>query len=372
MKTDPKNIIQQAFQDLEVFSIPGVGTFRRSYFPAHIDRETNTIYPPGERFVLEKGEQFVDKLEGFLARSHDFGQKAEIKVQTNISEVKIWLVRELKAGKKLIFPGVGSLELKKGKEVGFEADLSQESQLGNFFGLLPLGFTLDEPLEQDGMSEEHQEKTIAASTQADILDGGEPEYVNPGEPEPPREKRDRTWIWVILLLLFFGTGTVGVFMREQVRDQLESWGLISDVEDIDSGETVGGYGTGGVGLAGNITDSSTVGGVSSGGDHVDGDGNYKHADDWKNVEAIEPLKRIENIGSFPESGVYYLVIASAKDPSSAKSMGNKMGGNVIRPRSQGNYYRVYSYKSKDKKKVIAKMVEFKDKYPRSWIYWVGM
>ncbi len=396
MKTDPKSTLQLAFQQLEVFSIPGVGTFRRSHFPAHIDRETNIIRPPGERFILEKGERYVDRLEKFLARSISHGEEAVGKVPTGVSEIKAWLVRELKKGEELVVPGVGRLQLSKEKEVKFTADESLESQQGNFFGLQPLEFTLhgspkeveakdksinkpvdkeiDKPSKPIALAKTPVPNEVAglpsevAGVPNEIAGepsevAGVPEYVDQGEPEPPRKKRSRAWIWIILLLLLLGASATGVIMRDQVREQLVSWGWISGGGDNDGGGIVDKDGAGRDGLAIDGTDSTSVKGDSTNGTE----------DDWKDVEVNDsPDDGFEIVGTYAEPGVYYLVIASAKDPSNAKSLRGEMGGKVIRPRYQGNYHRVYSYKSTDKEQVIAKMVESKDKYPQSWIYWMGM
>ena len=71
MQIDPQHSLQLAFQNLEAFSVPGVGTFKRKYFSADIDHSKKIVSPPGEHFVLEKGEALSDKLEDFYFRYLD-------------------------------------------------------------------------------------------------------------------------------------------------------------------------------------------------------------------------------------------------------------------------------------------------------------
>lgn len=411
MKTDAKSTLQQAFQQLEVFSIPGVGTFRRTYFPAHIDREKNIIRPPGERFILEQGERYVDRLEKFITGTLARGGEAGEKVVAGVADIRSWLVRELKKGGKLMFPGVGSLELSQEKEVKFIAADDQESQRGNFFGLQPLAFTLHAPGAGDGSSkdekktekEEIKEKPAAKPVVpvAPVETSGKPDLVktkdkpagsekakekpaepvavvpppvagDPGfvEPEEPKKKRSKAWIWIILILLLLGAGTTGVIMREQVREQLVSWGWISDGESTDGDGTEVVDGTGGE--DGTLMDGDIAGDDGSDGDGTDGDGTGDDGnDDWRDVE-INDADGTEKVGTFAEPGVYYLIVASVKEPANAKVIRSQMGGKVMRPRYEGNYHRIYTYKSTDKDQVIAKMVESKEKYPQSWIYWMGM
>ena len=377
MKTDPKSTLQLAFQTLDKFSIPGVGTFQRSYFPAHIDRDSKIIRPPGERFSFESGDGYVDRLEAFVAKSGE-------KVLSGVGEIKSWLVRELKKGGSLIFPGVGKLELRQGKEVSFTAESDAPSQRGSFFGLPAVSYTLGAAAGSAKPEKKKPESKIAlAKTESEKPAPKKPAEPQPAvtpavtppvnetpatpppaepdpvitDPEPPRRKRSKAWIWIILILLLAGLGTTGIVMREQVREQLVSWGWISgDTEDPQPDEPDG-----------TVTDSTEVTDGTDGEENPDGDGN----EDWRDVE--EPtFDPTEKVGSLAESGVYYLVVASAKEPANIKQIRREMGGKILRPRYQGNFHRVYTYRSANKDEVIAKMVETKGKYPNSWIYWMGM
>lgn len=410
MKTNPKNTLQLAFQQLEVFSIPGVGTFRRSYFPAHIDRETNVIRPPGERFILEKGERYLDKLEDFISRSIESGEEASGKVVEGVADIRTWLVRELKKGGKLIFPGVGSLELSKEKEVQFTAEENPASQRGNFFGLQPLAFSIGaEPAavasktkkEADTKKEEKAQPMAIAATPGtgSTANSGtqpnlekkkekapepvavvtpppteeEPEFTDPGPPK----KRSKAWIWIILILLLAGAGVSGIVWKDQVREQLVSWGWIDGAGSGGSGTIVDNGGDGSDGgenegdgavVDGDSTDMAVTGDDGS----SDSEGDEDVNDDGSDTEENSVGDDTEIVGSFSEPGVYYLIVGSAKEASTAKVIRNEIKGKVLRPRYEGNYHRIYAYKSTDKDQVIAKMVESKEKYPNSWIYWMGM
>ena len=107
MTPDPKQSLHLAFQHLDTFSVPGVGTFRRRYFGAVIDHQQKKIDPPSERFVLETGESSLAQLEDFFFRHFDLQiDRAKALVQ----EAGEWVLGELKKAGSLVLPGWGELQ----------------------------------------------------------------------------------------------------------------------------------------------------------------------------------------------------------------------------------------------------------------------
>lgn len=380
METDSQKILTRAFQSLELFSVPGLGTFRRSYHPAHIDNDTKVITPPGERFVFERGEDYTDRLESFVAKTFDAGELAKDKVK----ELRSWIVRELKKGKPLNFPGIGKLELESDKEVNFVAEAGADAS-GDFFGLQPVAFTLGQPKAKTPAPKESTPDlkkkaavavaavavaaTAAVATAAHTSTQAQAAVETPTlvETVAPPKRKSRAWLWLILVLLLVGAGTAGVIWREQVREQLVTWGWMTP-----SG---GGGSTDGAGLAdggdagdGEVTDGGNLTVPVDSGDGTDG----SESTDEVEVEETPVAEADEVVGNFAQDGMFYLIVASGKDASSMKKMRRQMGGKVIRSPYEGNYYRLANFQSSSKDEVIEKMVASKDKFPNSWIFWKGM
>jgi|GEM_PF-6269278 len=398
METDSKTILTHAFQSLELFSVPGLGTFRRSYFPAHIDRATQVISPPGERFILEKGEGYTDRLEAFITKTFAVGDKAKDKIQ----ELRSWVIKELKQGKPLEIAGIGKLQLNPNKEVDFTAEAGQDAS-GSFFGLQPVAFSIgqpkaetpakqeEEPAKEESTSDKKKVAAAAAAvtavaatavaTASNTAGRAQATVENPPliETVNPPKRKSRAWIWLILVLLLVGAGTAGVIWREDVRDQLVSWGWMSP----EGGENNGGDSEENSLAAGDDTDGENTNPQE--GTDADGDSSSDENDgdsDTSNefVEEVETPDNendletapTETVGSFAQEGIYYLVVASGKDATSIKQMRRELGGKIIRPPYEGNYYRLAAFQSSSKDEVIAKMVSNKDKFPKSWIFWKGM
>ena len=422
MENDPRNALRLAFQNLDTFSVPGVGTFRRSYFPASIDREKDLIHPPGTKFVHESGEKHVGLLEDFY---QDHFKLDLEKARELVSQVKLWMVKGLKGGGRLTLKNVGTLELTGGKILRFDPEESLEAQDPDFFGLGPVPVRLPAAKEGvaaaaagiaagagivaaavsgsgtgDGKETGRKSKEKAAekgktpaakpvlkkkselenrppSTGSDTPSSQKPvlEKKNKAEaaaavagmspsgpdtpPEPPPRKRRGGFVWFLLALLFIGGAISGYIWQDELKVKLAEWGIIGGGQATDTPDK---------------PQTGDGGKVADGGDKPDALPVDTVKVDLEPDLVLQPGEEadLSDIGAFATAEQYYLVVGSTHDPADARRLARELGGKVIRPRYKGNYYRIYVAQSADKDEVIAKMVAAKDKHSKSWIYWLGM
>lgn len=413
MENDPRQALTLAFQHLDTFSVPGVGTFRRSYFPALIDTKAGKISPPGERFVYESGEKFVEALEAFYAKRFTLDMAG---AKDLVAKVKLWMVKGLKGGGRLALEGVGTMELTGGKVLKFDAEESLATQAPDFFGLTAVDFGGEKKKDKkpaggalaaaavagaaalsavgEGESgkgkekekqkeekkkveakkgpvlekkkaeapkeeEKKKEKVAAVAPVAPVTPNTPPVTPETQEPEGEERKKRRGFGWIILALLLIGFAVAGYVWQDEVNQKLTEWGLIGGK----SNETVV------------VADSSDT--DSSGQDMAiepidtvleedlvitDGSG-----DDGSDNVVNDP-----SVGSYAVAGQYYLVVGSTYNSDQAKRLARETGGKIIKPRYKGNYYRIYIHKSASKDDVIGQMVAQKEKFSNSWIFWLGM
>jgi hypothetical protein len=339
MSIDPKHSLQLAFQHLDAFSVPGVGTFKRTYFGAVIDHRQKKIMPPAERFVLQKGDSFQEKLVDFYFRHLDLkiDRARELAI-----EVGNFVIEELKKAGRLLLPGWGELRKAEGDAIDFVHEPGSMGSADHFFGLQPVGYTLGEAaVANDGKKE------------AAALAGQERNITRVESPPPPRRKRKgRGWIVLILLLLLLGSGA-GIIWPDRFMKILHDIGLMKDdngpIASKDPKPPV-------------LKDTTTV----------------------KDMEPVlvDPTGKNRDSGDRPGEyavpGTYYLIVSATLSGDDARKIRSRFrtGGvqpTIIKTRSSGGYYKIAVFHSTDKDKVIEKMVDWKDKFPdKSWIYWAGM
>ena len=416
MENDPRLALQLAFQHLNTFSVPGVGTFKKSRFPAKIDSESGKISPPGEKFVHASGEKHVAELEAFY-KSHF--KLSAAKTKEMVDAVKLWLMRGLKGGGRIKLDGVGTMELTGGKVLNFEPEDSLEAQGADFFGLQEVDFEggkkeekgkgalaaaaavvgagvvaaaaggetggKEKPKakEEKGKSEAkpkakeekpkpeeqpkakpnlEKKKAAAVAATPPVV---QPPVQTPPAQEPPAEKKKRRGLgWIILALLLIGIAVAGFIWKDEVNHQLVQWGLL----DGDNGN-----------------DNPIVDNDSSGTDTDSSDtalNNIEPIDSVYEEDLVmtsgdypdegAPTENDPNVGSFAAPGQYYLIVGSTYNSEQALRLARQVGGKIIKPRYKGNYYRIYVDKGASKDDVIAQMVAKKEQFPNSWIFWLGM
>lgn len=345
MQIDPQHSLQLAFQHLDAFGIPGVGTFRRAYYSAVIDHQKKKIMPPGEKFVFEKKVTQVAQLEDFFFRFHDLsiGRAKEL-----VNEVAEFIQTETQKAGKLLLPGVGELRGAGGIDFNL-LPATDGAPSDAYFGLLPLNYTLG-----DTKQPTREEKTAAAAA-------GVAANTTVVEPAPRKRKR-RPWLIVLLLVLLLGS-TAGMIWQDEFVGILEKIGLVASSSGTDST---------GIAATDGADSTSTQPGDSSALAATDGnDMEPAIVDPVRPADRDRPDPDGKQYGSYAASGQYYLIIHAGYDGAEANRIARNAGGKVLRPRGRG-FYKVSAYNNADKMKVIEKMVALKSKYSTSWIYWRGM
>ncbi len=391
MEIDPQKSLHAAFLHLDTFSVPGIGTFVRRHIPARIHPETRTIDPPRQRFALETGEAYVARLEDFFLRHY---QLTLDKARDMVSQVRSWMVRDLKGKGQLELEGIGVLSLVGGKELKFKPAADAGTFPNPFFGLQAIDI---QPGLQVGRAPKKQ--PVAAKKQASA-EATEPKKaaaaaaVATKAPEkkttPPKaktKKKKRSGLWIIPIIILLFLGVMGVAFHKEISHQLVEWGWMepgravvassdgNDEEAADSnGEAEEGSSVSGQDLDSFVPDTGGDGNENATGDAANesGDDGNETADAVVEVEVDESGEGDDlKVGSFAEAGKYYLVVSSTHDAREALEAARASGGKVIRPRGKA-FYKVYIFSSTNKSDVIAEMVARKNDFSSSWIYWMGM
>lgn len=345
MSIDPQHSLQLAFQHLDTFSVPGVGTLKRTYFGAVIDHQQKKILPPAERFVLVKGEAHEEGLVQFYFR---FLELKIDRARELVQEVGDYVREELKKAGSLMLPGWGEFRDAEGQDIAFVHESGMLAVGDQFFGLQPVGYTLGEAMVADEGKKE-----------AATIAGHESNTTRVEPPKPPRKKR-RGWIFLLLLLLLLGSGA-GIIWPDKFMGMLDKIGLVSDDN-------------------GTITANDKP-------DAKDPDVIPPDTAASKNLEPdlVDPVQPTDvpetdsgdKPGEFAIPGTYYLIVSATSSGDDAKDLLSsfRKGGaqpSILKSRGRG-FYKISVFHSTNKDDVIAKMVEWKDTFPGgSWIYWTGM
>ena len=387
MVLDPRQSLQLAFAHLDAFSVPGIGTFRRARYSAVLDHQAGTIQPPGERFILEKGEALVERLQDFYFRHlHISIGRAEELVQSVASFVQ----GELRQGGSLSVPGIGQIQ--RSGAIGYalvpESGLQAHSE--RFFGLAPVAYTLN---------------TTSAVTQTEKVEAARRESAMraaPVEPAPKPVRKRRSWrgVVVVFLLLVMAASGAGIIWQDQFQGWLKQAGWIGQgtgdtLLPPDPNQTV-------VDLT-QIDTTDTVAPIAEAKETPAPAPAEEVKETPKPLPAVKevpkplpavketpkPVPAVEEasadladfngLGEYADAKKYYLVVGARKDAATAKEIAARITQNGIKarilvPRQAGAaHFKVFVYADHSKSKVIEKMVAWKDKFPeKSWIFWMGM
>ncbi|MEM0996574.1 MAG: hypothetical protein AAGN35_05830 [Bacteroidota bacterium] len=346
MNPDPRQSLQLAFQHLDTFSVPGIGTFERRYFGAVIDHQNKKIDPPAERFVLEKGEQSTAQLEDFYFRYFDLQID---RARSLVQEVGTWAREELQRAGSLVFPGWGALNYAD-QEIDFVPDPGADGQADPFFGLAAVQYTLGDA-QPAAVSAKKTAALAGAAAQKTVV-----------EPAAPVKKRRRgpVWLIVLLVLLLLGSGA-GMIWPDKFLGVLENIGLYSkdNASSIAKNDPPP------------MPDEVIPGDPPPTVDPVPPEGT---ADPPPKRTPVDPT---EKPGVFAQSGMYYLIVSATSDPDDARQLQRRFRKGGIQPKilkSRGRgFYKISVYQNRNKMAVINQMVEWKTRFPdKSWIYWMGM
>ncbi|MCB9235707.1 MAG: hypothetical protein H6581_28935 [Bacteroidia bacterium] len=336
MKIDSGHSLNLAFRSLDLFSIPRIGTFRKVWKSAVVDHISGRIEPPSERFVFEKGEKYVEALQNFAHKRLGLDDSA---AEALIQDLSGEILSGLEARHRFRITGIGELVREKDDSIHMKTDTHQ---FGTAFGLAGLPLTLRENVQAEEQRTAQKVEEAKAAT-----------FTVPVEPVKP-EKAPIKPLPVLIVLLFLALTVSLIFFRHQIGDLL-------------------GIGKGTVTLVSNDhTDKQNDNVVP-----VDTTSEKNNAQPEKVVKKVEktvPTHDFSGSGVAPRHGMHYLVVSSPRSAENAAHYAatlaaQGMDASLINPWYDGGFYKVSVFASTDKQAVIAKMVEWKDKFPeKSWIF----
>lgn len=390
MVLDPKQSLQLAFAHLDAFSVPGVGTFRRARYSAVMDHQAGTIQPPGERFILEKGEALVERLQDFFFRylHISIGKAGEL-----VQAVASFLQAELQKGGSVAVPGIGQIQRSGASSFVLVPEAGLHAHSEKFFGLAPVAYTLNTAagITQVEKAEAARRETALRSTP-----------VQPA-PKPVRKRRSYRGVVVVFLLLVMAISGAGMIWQDEFQGWLKQAGwLASTPSDTllppDPNKSV--------------VDLSKIDTTDSEQPLAKVEPKVKPEPKPNTKVKPEPKPKVEprpkpapkpkaevqprpvptpkvqetdvsladfdGQGEHAAEGKFYLVVGARKDAATAKEIAAKITktgiqARILVPRQPGPHFKVFVYSDRSKAKVIEKMVAWKDKFPeKSWIFWMGM
>lgn len=372
MSIDLKAAILSAFQNLDAFSVPGVGTFRRIFQEAKVDHEKKLFAPPSEEFILESGELQVQNLEDFFFRHLKVNVR---KAKDLVNATADWFRQETAEGKSILFPGIGKVVAPSENDYQLHKPAGLSGQAGAFFGLGTIAFNLNE-------------RKVPLRDKEEVINTALNAAGAPAEPAPPPERGMRVWP-ILLILLVLGLGVGGFVFRDEVRSWFSSSSSSLAVGPDTDGPD-GKHGKNGTAIIdGDSSDTKNQLATNDKGNN----GSKETLD--KTPENLPPKpdnkvnktpKETNTTNNFPSekknidvgairpvAGQFYLVVASATDAYVAQSIANQNKGSfIVAPPGGWGYYKVCVFRSSDKGAVIQKMVQLKNVYTDSWIYYLGM
>lgn len=386
MSLDPTQSLQLAFQNLDAFSVSGIGTFKKVRIPAVIDHQAGKIQPPTQRFILEKGDGLVGRFEDFCFRFHDLsiGDAKELaqKVADHVAD-------EIRRSGKFLIPGIGAIHRGTGPDSSYVLDDLQAAGMGDnpFFGLPSLNLTVNQgkPVQQ--------EQKVEAARRVAAMQGA---VVEPA-PKPIRGAKPKAKsnalrnLVVVLLLLIMAGSAAAIIWQDKFQNLMQGIGLMApeivstDSVDVanqtasnaDAHASKGTPGNAGVDTVGQAVTNTVPEEETQQVDQIPAEDPFIPAPQEEIVNPTD-LSAWDGLGEFAKPGVYYLVVGARSDANGARETANQISGagikaKVLVPRQEGPHYKVVVFQSADKNAVIKKMVEWKDKFPeKSWIFWPGM
>ncbi len=392
MNLDPQNALNLAFKNLDGFSIPDVGTFKRVRVPAQIDHQKKRILPPQERFVLEAGEELRTDFEDFLFRFYNIkiNEAEELAV-----EVGKYLQDALRSHGPVRVDGVGTLRKDPTGEIEFVPEDGVLGQAADFFGLQSVEYTFTEGVKAtvEKKKEAAKESVLANTTVV--------------EPVAVRRKFPLGWVF-FLLILIIGGGAAWKWQAE-LKVKLREYGLIKQAPEVvvpndpsasidfltaEEKDAMAKIKADSIAYAQAMEDSAAAqaarrqDSLKALADAASTNPKVEPKVEPKVTPKVEPKVTPKTIpatndgsmalndgkyGERPVNGHYYLIISSFENGAEAAEIAKSISGaKVLVPYYQKGFYKVAVFEANSKSQVISKMVGYKDKYPKSWIFWPGM
>ncbi len=297
--------------------LSGFGAFIAKYTPAKINEETKTISPPGKEIVFDsKIVKDGGLLEGYMADREKISVEESSK---QIDEYVKTVISKLNAGKKVIFPDLGTFSKTKEGVLEFLYQPSGNLLLDSF-GLPKI--TLPEKILNIKQPGKSKQKVSANNTETTPV-------------SPPSTSKNNKWIiWtaipvaiaLILTAIYFikptiwkqGKETISGLFKSDNKDTLNSDTLIS--ENINNNEN----NTGGNEVINNVDTSKNVH------ENVHNDENKVKLENKKIINPENNSNNVVNTNNVvnnniktgdlkdAQKGKYYLIIGSLPTVELAK------------------------------------------------------
>jgi hypothetical protein len=406
MQPDSQQSFQLAFRHLSTFSVAGIGTFVRKRVAAQVDHQSKRILPPQDRFLLEPGETQVAKLEEFYTRHF---QLAPEQGRDLAAQVATWVAERLTDAGQVQIDGYGRLRKDEGTAPEFLPEDSIFGQTNDLFGLQAVDYTVGESAKPS-----LEKKKAAAQTSS---------LANQTVVEPVRNRRKFPFGWLMLLLIL-GVGSAAAWhWQDDLKVTLQNAGILKkeiastqepeppikkELVLSDSLEAIRK-----AMLEDSLAQLQTV--------YED---SLRKADSVRiAMEQAKPVVKPEpavkpvpkpvvkpepavkpvpkpvakpepvvkpqpqpvvkpvptpvasngkSVGVPAQRGIFYLIVSSATDPAEAQAIAGRTQGSKILAPSTSGMHKISVFESAKKSDVIAKMVEYKARYSKSWIFWLGM
>ena len=127
--------LRNAFRELEAFSVPGIGTFRKVYDHARLDAQQQQAFPPEVRLTFEPVEDPMVSLRRYLERKLMLSEEAATRILADIQAV---IQGEVAEKGSFDLPEIGRLyRATATNKLAFEA-AHTSAVAGDFFGFIPV------------------------------------------------------------------------------------------------------------------------------------------------------------------------------------------------------------------------------------------
>lgn len=144
----PKNVdiyLRNAFRELEAFSVPGIGTFRKVFAHARLDPEQQQAFPPEVRLTFDPGVDARVSLRRYLERKLLLREDAAQRILQDIEET---ITSAIASEGTYELPEIGRLYRQETGQLAFAAHPAGQFA-GDFFGFMPVALMERPPSDEN-------------------------------------------------------------------------------------------------------------------------------------------------------------------------------------------------------------------------------
>lgn len=194
--------LRNAFKELDAFSLPGIGTFRKVHLSATLDDEQQKVYPP--KVDIEFSPQ-VDTRLSFTRYLTQQIQMRQEEAERIVRDICGDIERIIKEEGQFSMPEIGSLYKKPDGKYDFVPDQqSQEIFSADLFGLEPVALRSLPKENEEYLSLESEENTMTQT-------------VSQKEEKPQNRRSGLSALSLVLALLIVGTVAVFVWQNQYLK-----------------------------------------------------------------------------------------------------------------------------------------------------------